>query len=592
MSKPAALLSLAASDPVAFIERIFFIKPERSGAKLPFKLRDVQREFLSRLAEYSRDGQVRVVVAKARRLGITSATMAMGMTQVLSRPNYHMALLAQLKTPARNIMDYTRSFWDGVVQNAPEVYACGRPECEHADNLRCAFVERTKETWEFRWGSRLQAFTAETKASTRASGFHFLHLTEAAYYSGEEEGLLDAILPTLPKDPDAKGIFVVAESTGNGSSGWFYETYQAAKEAESARQAGKKPLTWWRPLFFPWFVDSRYRRPDLLEDGKLPPDPRFEDEEEYLERSYGLSPAQLAWRRATILDEFRGDVDAFKKEYPSDDREAFLVKGSNIFPASTLLAMKEANASSVVCGYLLRREGNFRFVPSEDGPFRVAQEPKPGVSYLIGADPALGIEETEFTKAGDWSAAVVWRRDGPKLVQVAALRCRKDVEAFTNLVVDLARWYNGACICPERNSGVGRHMIRTLRRLGYHNIWRAKNLRRLEIEVEELLGWATDPTSKQMMISDMQAALAAGTVELYDPILIDELLDYSRKPAGSRERYGPASSGGHDDMADAAMIGLCAFNDNPPFPRPLGLVPRRPSMEELVRRLGQLGEAI
>lgn len=583
--QPTELFELSQSDPIRFIEEAFAMRPETGGALVPLRLWDVQRRFLSDLARWRKDGPVWVVCVKARRLGITSATQAWGFAHIASIRNYAMALLAQLKVPGRNIMDYPEFFWTRMQERLGEMFACG-PDCSH--NLSCAFREKTKDAWQFRWGSRIQVFTAETKTMARGSGFQFLHLSEAAYYGSKEEELISAILPTVPKDPTSNRTFVVAESTGAGNSGWFYETYQLAKEAEQARKEGRWAHDPWRPIFYPWFLDRRYRRPDLLIDGKLPPDPVYDEEEEMLRKRFGLDDAQLAWRRVTIETEFNRDVALFRREYPCDDREAFLAKGADLFPQAILTRMLEENAGQVVSGYILRKGQSWVFKPSEGGVFRIRDEPKIGVQYLLAADPALGIENTAYTKAGDYSAAVVVCRENNKIRQVAAIRVRQDVEAFTDLCVKLARYYNDAVICPENNSGTGRHMIRLLRKMGYGRIWRNREVRRHEIEIEDLLGWSTNVTTKQMMISDMQAALAHGAVDIADPLIIQELLDYSRKPAGSRERYGPASASGHDDMADAMMIAVVAFADNPPIGRPLEHISDYDSVLFAVERLSRL----
>lgn len=557
------------TDPVCFIEECFLMRPESGGALVPYELWPIQKRFLNDLVLRSTSGPVWAICLKARRLGITSATQALCFSRLVLTPNYLGALLTQLKTPGRNILDYAGFYMAGISENLFSLFRC-EAVCAH-DDLRCVFVEKTKDSWHFRWGSRLQVFTAETQEMSRGLGLQFLHLSEAAYYGSSEERLISAILPTVSKDTAATNVFVIAESTGSGASGWFYDTYMIAKEAIEARKESRSVSTRWQPYFYPWFEDSRYRRPDLLENGKLPPDPRFADEEDYLKRVFCLGDDQLAWRRATIEDEFSGNHELFRREYPATDKEAFLVPSRGVFPSEVLFEMRARAEGLPRLGFVERRLGGLlTFTESRSGLYRVVEEPRPGVDYLIGADPALGMVDTEFTRAGDYSAAVVIRRDGAKLRQVAMLRTRADVESFATDVMKLAQFYNNAWICPERNSGVGRHMIRVLRRSGYQRLWRNKDMRRLGITIDEAYGFQTDATSKQMLISDTQAALQSGTLEINDVVIIDELLDYTRLEGRSRERYGPSSAAGHDDAAMALMIAVTAYTDNPPHGGDLG----------------------
>jgi hypothetical protein len=167
--------------------------------------------------------------------------------------------------------------------------------------------------------------TAESKEAKRSFTIHYAHCSEPAFWPEAEItdlGLMQAI-------PDSAGTLVVKESTANGVGGLFYDQYWAAKAGKGSYLA----------LFYPWFQNPKYVR-------ELPPSEQarlmatLDDEERQLVKSFALSPKQLAWRRFAIVDKCAGDVGRFHQEYPSTDREAFLVSGRPVFD----LALLEARA--------------------------------------------------------------------------------------------------------------------------------------------------------------------------------------------------------------------------------------------------------
>lgn len=128
------------------------------------------------------------------------------------------------------------------------------------------------------------------------------HNSEVAFWPNAEDhfaGVMQAI-------PNAAGTEVILESTANGPGNLFYEMWQDA-------EAGKGEYI---AIFVPWFWQDEYRLP-VPEGFVLDP-----QECEYAEL-YDLDLQQMAWRRAKIRDEFRGDVALFDQEYPATSALAF-----------------------------------------------------------------------------------------------------------------------------------------------------------------------------------------------------------------------------------------------------------------------------
>ena len=133
------------------------------------------------------------------------------------------------------------------------------------------------------------------------------------------------------------------------------------------------------------------------------------------------------------------------------------------------------------------------------------------------------------------------------------IRERVPEDVFAGHVDERVRKYPGVCVV-ERN--VGSAVLTRLRELatpGLYKHWhRDKDGRQFQ-----QLGFPTTYASKRIMISDMQRALAEGTIGLVDEWMIQEMREFEWKDdqhlAGAPDR-----SGAHDDGAMAVMLAWAA----------------------------------
>lgn len=539
------MIDLLGLDPISITDR-YFIEPAEGGALVPFHPTDVQRDFLPKVWEAQKTGPSYHVVLKARRMGISSGVQFLAYAKLVTTKNYVVSVISHDEASAKLISRFWRLFWELQPTDVRRHLVCSPTRCPHRLG-ECAFrVNRWDEHWEMTWGSRLYIFTAGSANAARAYGAQFIHLSEAAFYP-DAGTLMKALMPTLPKNQP--GCVVVVESTGAGAQGWFFETYKRAKEAESERKEGKNVSFLFRPHFYPWYADSRYRI-EGMELGTL------SEEEEYLRR-LGCDDAQLAFRRYAVENEFGGDEDSFRQEYPTTEEDAFLKGDLSIFPYARLKAQLQDGLKPTP-SVIITRSKRLVAAESPSSKLWIYEQPQPRGRYLIGADPAV-----VATKLSDYAAAVVWGRKGTRLCVMATLELKADVETFGKELITLAKFYNNATICPERNSGAGRHLISYLLQKGYGQIWQDREMVKKGVELKETLGWATTRVSKEMLISEMVADLYESSISLNCPRLIRQLMDFVKNPKG-RERWGPASPSGHDDLAMAAMIGLAAWKIGAP----------------------------
>lgn len=151
--------------------------------------------------------------------------------------------------------------------------------------------------------------TAGSKGTGRGGTVHLFHGSEVAYWANAPAHFSASVqqIPLLP------GTEIILESTSNGAGGEFYER---CLDAEAGR--GDYQL-----IFLPWFLSdgAEYQRAPEAgfvlsnegDDGEM-------SEQEYAD-IYGVSLAQMCWRRSKIL-ELRS-AEAFRREYPAAPAEAW-----------------------------------------------------------------------------------------------------------------------------------------------------------------------------------------------------------------------------------------------------------------------------
>ena len=164
--------------------------------------------------------------------------------------------------------------------------------------------------------------TTSLENAGAGSGILWLHFSEVARAPWQSEGGQEAMTTALQTVPNEPGTAVIKESTAQGAGNSFHMDWLQAENGESDYLA----------FFAPWWEEPTYV-------AKVPADFERTSEEtqiaEVAEHSRHcpcvLSDEQFQWRRVTIANECRGQLDMFKQEYPSTPREAFLTSGRPFF---------------------------------------------------------------------------------------------------------------------------------------------------------------------------------------------------------------------------------------------------------------------
>jgi len=425
-------------------------------------------------AEYSRQCTRRNIVLKARQLGITSYVAARFFLRTITQPGTVTVQVAHDQDSAEEIFKIVHRFWDEL----PPSLRRGALARSRANVRQMVFSHLDSE---------YRVATAADADAGRGMTIHSLHCSEVARWPGDAEETLASLRAAVPRAGE-----IVLESTPNGAGGVFYEEWQRAAETGYQRH------------FFPWWYDEAYQL-DSLENGSFTP------EEEALVESVGLTSPQIAWRRQNRA-QLRGLA---VQEFAEDAVSCFRTSGECVFDFDALdraLALSAAPAEI---------RDNRRLV--------VYLSPQAGRRYIIGADPAGGGTE------GDYSCAEVIERS--TALQCAELHGHFPPREFATRLIELGHLYNAALLVVERNNH-GHGVLAHLERLGYENVYEK--------------GWLTSTVSRPAMIENLAAALAAEPGLFRSARLLGECRTFVRKEDGSTA----ATAGSHDDCVMAMAIAL------------------------------------
>lgn len=490
------------------------------------------------LAEVERQlnttGRVRIIVLKARQIGISTLTEALAFTFCFLWDKYRVTIIAHDSDSTEGLLGMTNLYWE---------------TCMWHD----AFNTRHLSTTHIKWketGSSLKVATAGSKEAGRSKTIHFLHASEYAFWSNPGRTML-GLKNAMPNVP---GTCAIIESTANGIGNEFHTLWEDSKAGE----------TEYTPMFFPWHKHPEYLASEIgipyATLGVL-------TEEERALRAMGIDDNRLAWRRWAIRNNCENNVERFHQEYPVDDIEAFVATGQNVFPLDYIRACYQPMAG--IRGRLIREHNGKRvdFVRDPTGPLTIFRYPHPDPSwgqYHIGADP------TRTTK-GDYACAQVLNRH--TLEQVAMYRWKLDAGTYAEELWKLGTYYNDAGIAPEKE-GPGQLTVGKLLGMNYPNVWHHTKIDRTPgKEAGDTWGWSTTMQTKQLAIGYLLNTLVEGAqlsgsgrgFIFHDPNTFNELKNYTQYDNGE---YGPADAEkGHDDTVMALAIGITTHHMTmPPLP--------------------------
>jgi hypothetical protein len=239
-----------------------------------------------------------------------------------------------------------------------------------------------------------------------------------------------------------------------------------------------------------------------------------------------------------------------QEQFPRNEHEAFALSDRSFFDQDSLLEYTEKTSK------LLRRydfevvAGGARLADNPNGGrVRVYGEPKPGVTYAIGADVATG-------RGADYSAAYVI--DLSSMEIVAEYHSKIEADIYARDLHFLGRRYNDALIAIESAGGFGEAVIIALRdgvtgRPRYPKLYKHVMSSRPDRPVAKTFGFPTNVKTRPLVLNQMEQALREKALPAVPGGLLSEMAEFVYHDHGTSPR---AREGSRDDRVMAAAITL------------------------------------
>lgn len=426
--------------------------------------------------DYYEKRPVRLIVLKARQIGET--TFIVGCIFVLCNAhNYSRGhFVSDLNEKAQHQIDIFNTYYD----NLPDWLRPKKSKQSKPITLHDPEKDVLKVNIHFESAERRENIS-------RSFTFQFNNLSEIAFWPENCQAEIGTAL--INAVPDNWPSFIAEESTGKVANDLFYNRYMKAKRGD---------LPGYRSYFFAWFDHKEYVKP--LADSMSEEDfwLTLDETDLLLRNTYQLSAEQMNWyvtKREQQMSSSHGyTLSLFRRENPSNEEEAFLGVGGNVYdaervkqdtnrcrtyrmverledlPKSCSLLDKTIDPGWVKCEVVTDWTNRFKMPGLVEnllnGELIVYELPREGHGYVEGVDISEGKpQQKNILASKDWSVIDIWRYtyeagiEEPRIVQVAQYRNQNiDPRELAKIAVALSHiYYDGfrhhkATICPERNN--------------------------------------------------------------------------------------------------------------------------------------------
>ena len=509
----------------------------------------------------------KLIVLKARQVGITTDTACFNTDLSLRLSHAHLLVLAHESESTNIIYNKYQTIYDNLPQkvvptrNGEPVTEMGKiktvrskPIAGSNSSTRLDYIDMSE--------SRLVVRTGGSRDNVgRGDTLNAAHISEYSRLP-DAQGTLDAISQALP---ESAVEYTVIESTANGVSGDgepFYQLWQKSEKAWRRYINGETPsFDGYRPVFIPWYIMSKYRRPltggefvgiNDVDFGGPEGERQFFEREQILKDQYDLDDEQLNWYRYTIIAKCSYKHQTMLQEYPTFPEDAFLSTDNGVFNNTKLISIRSEFEQN---GEPKREVGEINedveFSSLSYGNLRIWAMPEPNYvnRYVVSLDQSQGRE------GGDNAVMVVFDRLEQTFAAMWVGHMDEDLLAYE--FTKLCLFYNEAYAIPETNMATVINLIKPEGLMPYTGPLYVDEIR---ANGEEIFGHRMDRLSKKMLVDQYLAWIRNNYEKLPDIDTLSEHITFVKKIKGGQVKY-EASEGNHDDRVVACMLAVKAGLD-------------------------------
>lgn len=590
--------NLCRIDFVYWLRRYVFIKHRTTDTLVLFDPNIAQKIVLNIWAQLEDAGlAVACICLKARQLGISTLSECAVAHRVQFKKNVNAIIGSSDPGKSTEMSKMVEVCW----ANQPWWLMPSRTTSKRGELIEFAGMNSGIS---IQHGSQFTGIGRGTTPST-------VHLSEVASFINPEE-LIDASL--IPSFHESEDRFMILESTAEGNTGWWYDSWQQAIQ--------KWPRTLLRPVFLPWFV-GKDLYPTTAQSRRNPVPVNWEpakltmlhkqkaelyvrkqrDLKRYLGKDWTMPLEQMWWWECE-RENYKNKkiLNKFLQEFCSDDEESFQSSNISAFDTDLVSQLRdETRSEEPVAVFALtspaiserlypdRRDidhemptipiianwnrtvdkVNFELVPlkfnsyQEDplGRLYVWEFPQPDTKYVIGVDTSDGIGQDRA------------------IIQVIKLRnvfnpadCDAQVAEFASdnvnsrdlwpMCLAIGTWYttiNNGKLEQIRQviecNGNGEAVQHDLAKLGWWNFHPWEHYDNYHQQRTNKIGWFTNVRTRQMAVDTLISSLRDGWFRIRSPWFVQEMQTFERNINRQSLR---AAFGAHDDRLIMTGAALCS----------------------------------
>lgn len=505
------------------IEKFLWIE-DAEGHKIQFILNEDQVDLYKEMCEQRlRNEPVRIDILKARQKGFSTFIAGVIFPLVIFQVGQKAAIVADIAEHASNLFSKYNFFYD----NLPEEL---KPKRIRSNAKELVVQYSNGQTSSIR-------IMVQGDSAGRSGTYQYLHLSECAFWNDLQDTLV-SLLQTV--SATNKNSMVFLETTANGVND--YKIRWDNDYSGNSRYIAK---------FYPWFTTARYQVADRDIREYFKPDWLIN-----LQKEENLTENQAAWYYDRYND-FSGDLDKLRQEYPSNPIEAFVTSGNSVFNAELLQRRKleiakNTNFKKGLFQYTpyFSQDGkridlkNVSFIESKTGSIKIYEEPQLGHPYIVCNDPAQGGEDFFATQVFD-------NYTGVQVAVYHRNKCDADDAAYQ--MYCLAKKYNDAMITGETNTTS--YLLEVCNRLGYRFIYQDQDVEDLSGRYANKFGYKTKNNNRTYMIDLFKIAFRENPKMINDYETICEMESFQVVKHTNGKEKAEACGGAHDDLV-MSMCGV------------------------------------